>query len=75
YPADDPKQPTVVDELDSVLEAVGDIPLRLAIPRDRFAEVLPKFKGKRAVLEFSASTEDEAKQLLDEVSRYCDLQR
>jgi len=74
-PADDPNQPALLDELDNVLDAVGDIPLTVGIRRDRFAEDLPKFTGRRAIFSTFAANRDEALAIMEEVDRYCPLKR
>jgi hypothetical protein len=74
-PVDDPNQPALLDELDTVLAAAGGVPLMLHVPRTRFADVLPRLAGRRAVITLSAASLDEARAQLDEVNRRCPLAR
>lgn len=74
-PADDPGQPLLVDVLAEVLDAIGDVPLMLSIPKERLAEILPHFQGRRAIFLLSAADAGEAHRLLAQVDHYCPLQR
>jgi hypothetical protein len=74
-PTDDPNQPAVLDELDTILPALGDTPLMVGIRAERFAEDLPKFHGKRAIFTIAANDRDEAYRLMEQIDQYCPLQR
>jgi len=74
-PADDPNQPALLDRLDEVLAAAGDVPLMLSVPRDRFADVLPRFRGRRAVFALSATDPDDARRQLEALDGLCPLGR
>lgn len=74
-PVDDPGQPTLLDELSAVLEAVGDTPLLVNIPENRLKEALPKLAGRRAVINLTATDSDHAKKQLEIVDKICPLLR
>ena len=74
-PADDPNQPALIDRLDEVLPMAGDVPLMLSVPRERFADVLPRFRGRRVVFQLSAADPDDARRQLDALDRVCPLVR
>jgi hypothetical protein len=74
-PADDPNQPALLDRLDEVLAAAGEVPLMLSVPRERFADVLPKLRGRRAVFTLTAADPDDARRQLEAVDRVCPLRR
>jgi hypothetical protein len=74
-PVDDPNQPTLLDELDAVQEAVGDIPLLINIPEHRLDEALPKLAGRRAIIGLTATDPDNAKKQLEKVDKICPLLR
>ncbi len=74
-PVDDPNQPALLDSLDEVLAMVGDIPLTVGLRRERLAQDLPKFHGRRAIFSIGAADRDEALEILEEIDHYCPLQR
>jgi len=74
-PANDPNQPAVADSVDRLLADAGDVPLMLDVPGERFGEILPKFRGRRAVFHLSAKTADDARGQLEQVDRFCPLER
>lgn len=74
-PVDDPNQPALLDSLDEVLAMVGDVPLMLGLRRERLAQDLPKFHGRRAIFSIAANDRDDALALMEEIDRYCPLQR
>ena len=74
-PVNDPNCPAVLDDLDAILADCGDVPLMLDLPTEGLADILPKFAGKRAVFTLYAPDIDAARRVLDEVDRYCGLER
>ena len=63
-PVNDPKEPTVLEKLDELLEYVGDIPLMISLGKEDIPKIIPKFKGKRCVLSiFAASCRDALEQM------------
>ena len=74
-PADDPNQPALLDALDEVLASVGDIPLTVGLRRERLAQDLPKFRHRRAIFSISAADRDNALTIMEEINRYCPLER
>lgn len=74
-PANDPNASELLDVLDEVLRAVGDIPLQLHIPARRLTEILPRFQGRRAIFSLEATDADDAMRQLETVNRYCPLER
>ncbi len=74
-PADDPNQPALLDELDATLAVTGEVPLMLRVPRERFEDVLPRLRGRRAVIELVATDPDDARRQLDVLDRHCPLTR
>ncbi|HHV94868.1 MAG TPA: hypothetical protein GXX37_00075 [Clostridiaceae bacterium] len=74
-PENDPNQPTIYEEIDKVLEDIGDVPLVIYIPEDKFDEILPRFRGRRAVFVISAQSAEDGKRLMDKIDKICPLQR
>ena len=74
-PVDDPNTPTLIDELDSVLAVMGEVPLQLHIPKERLQEILTKLQGHRAVITISAIDADDARRQLDIIDGFCPLKR
>ncbi|MEI6519407.1 MAG: hypothetical protein WCO98_05125 [bacterium] len=74
-PVDDPNTPTLIDEIDSVLAILGEVPLQLHIPENRLQEILPKLQGRRAVITLAATDADDARRQLEIVDSYCSLER
>ena len=68
-PVDDPNQPALIDSLDSVLEAIGDVPLMLHVPPERLDAVLPRFRDRRAVFTTVADSATAARALLQRIDR------
>ncbi len=66
-PANDPKQPTVLEKLDELLESVGEIPLMISVDRADIHEVVPRFKGKRCVLSLFANSRKDALEQIEQV--------
>ena len=66
-PANDPKQPTVIEKIDELLDSIGDIPMKLTIGKDDIPTIVPRFKGKRCVLELFASSRKDALEQIERI--------
>jgi len=66
-PANDPKQPTLLEKFDKVLDAAGDIPLHLEVPAERLGQILTRLRGRRAIICVNAADADEARRIVDRV--------
>jgi hypothetical protein len=72
-PSDDPKQPTAIEMIDGLLESIGDIPLMLCIGKSDISTVVPRFKGKRCVLELFANSRKDALEQIEQIHTILDL--
>lgn len=72
-PADDPKQPTVREKLDELLDSVGDIPLMVSVEKDDIQKLVPKFKGKRCILNLFANSRRDALEQMEQVHALLDV--
>ena len=68
-PADDPNQPTMLDALDEVLDLIGNTAFTIGVPIARFDEVLPKLKGRRAIISFAAKDRTEALGAMEQIDK------
>lgn len=75
HPVDDPGQPKMLDKIDPVIEAAGDVPLLVEVNEDRFGEILPRFKNKRALIWAQARDASHARKVMEQIDRYCPLER
>lgn len=71
-PADDPKQPTVLEKVDELLESVGDIPLMISLGKAEIQRVVPKFKEKRCVLNIFADSRRDALEQMEQIQAILD---
>ena len=72
-PSEDPKQPTVKEKLDELLESVGDIPMMISVGKADIHEVVPRFKGKRCVLSLFANSRKDALEQMELVHSILDV--
>lgn len=61
---------SLLDELESVLEAVGDTPLLVNIPEHRLDEILPKLAGRQAVIGLTATDRDNVRKQMEKVDKF-----
>jgi hypothetical protein len=72
-PVNDPKEPTITEKLDDLLESVGDIPLIMSVGKAEIKDVVPKFKGKRCVLSIFADSRSDALEQMEQIYTILDV--
>lgn len=64
-PVNDPNSPDMITKIDELLELSEEKVLMLTVGKSELAEIVPKLKNRRCVLELQAENPEEAKEQLD----------
>lgn len=66
-PVEDPKQPTVKEKLDDLLEQAGDTTLMVEVHKEDILDMIPKFCGKRGIFELTAESKTDALRQMEQI--------